>query len=40
MPKLFNVADFLKIGVIAFLFIFLANMALKKAGLSQYTTAN
>jgi hypothetical protein len=39
MPKIFNVADFIKIGVIAFAFIFIANYALKRAGLSQFTTA-
>ena len=34
--KLFNVADFVKIGVIAFAFIWLANKALDKAGMSQF----
>ena len=36
MPKIFNVADFVKIGVLAFVFIWLVNRGLTKAGLSQF----
>lgn len=36
MPKIVNVSDFLKVGVMAFLFIFLANRTLTMAGLAQY----
>lgn len=36
MPAIFNVADFIKIGVIAFVFIFAANHILAKAGLEQF----
>lgn len=36
MPAIVNVGDFIKIGVIAFLFIFAANYALTKAGLDQF----
>lgn len=36
MPKIVNVADFIKIGVIAFVFIFAANYILTKAGLEQF----
>lgn len=35
--KMFNVADFIKIGLIAFVFLFIANKALTKFGLGQYT---
>lgn len=35
MPAYVNVVDFVKIGVMAFVFILLANVALKKAGLSS-----
>lgn len=34
--KLFNVADFVKVGLMAFVFIWLANKALTSAGLSQF----
>lgn len=36
MPPIFNVADFLKIGVLAFIFVFAANRILAKAGLSDF----
>jgi hypothetical protein len=36
MPKIFNPADFVKIGVYAFAFIFIANRALDKFGMSQF----
>lgn len=36
MPALFNVADFLKIGVMAFVFVFLANRVLTASGLEQF----
>lgn len=36
MPPIFNVADFLKIGVLAFIFVFAANRVLTKAGLEQF----
>lgn len=36
MPAFLNVADFLKIGILAFLFVWLANRALTAAGLAQY----
>jgi len=36
MPAIFNVSDFLKIGIMAFLFIFAANWLLSKAGLEQF----
>jgi hypothetical protein len=37
MPAFVNPADFIKIGVIAFVFILGANYALRKAGLEQFT---
>lgn len=37
MPALVNVADFVKIGIIAFVFIFAANYALRKTGFEQFT---
>lgn len=37
MPPIVNVADFIKIGLIAFAFIWLANKGLKMAGLAAYT---
>lgn len=36
MPAIFNVADFLKIGVMAFVFVFVANRVLDKTGLGQF----
>lgn len=36
MPPIFNVSDFLKIGVMAFVFIFAANWVLTKTGLDQF----
>lgn len=36
MPSLFNPADFVKIGIMAFVFIWAANKALDKVGLSQF----
>lgn len=36
MPKILNIPDFLKVGVMAFIFITLANKALTKAGLERY----
>lgn len=32
-----DLANFVTIGLIAFLFIFVANLALRKAGLDQFT---
>lgn len=36
MPAFFNLVDFLKIGVLAFVFIFLVNRVLTASGLAQY----
>jgi len=36
MPAIVNISDFIKVGVMAFVFIFAANRLLEKAGLSQY----
>lgn len=36
MPAYVNVADIVKIGVLAFVFIKLANFALGKAGLDRF----
>lgn len=36
MPAIVNVSDFIKVGVMAFVFIYAANRLLEKAGLSQY----
>jgi hypothetical protein len=36
MPPIVNVADFLKIAVIAYVFIFIVNKGLAKIGASQY----
>lgn len=36
MPEIFNLADFLKIGVMAFVFIFIANRVLARTGLDAY----
>ena len=36
MPPIVNVADFVKIGVIAFVFIWLVNKGLAKIGAQQY----
>lgn len=36
MPEIFNVADFLKIGIMAFVFIFIANRILARTGLEAY----
>lgn len=36
MPAIVNVADFIKIGVIAYVFIWLVNKGLAKIGASQY----
>ena len=38
--KLFNVGDFVAIGLLAFIFIWAANWGLKKAGMGQYATTN
>lgn len=35
LPKYFNVVDFVKIGIIALAFIFIANYALGKIGLTN-----
>lgn len=35
MPSFVNVTDFVKIGLIAFVFIALANIGLRKAGLAS-----
>lgn len=36
LPPIVNVGDFIKVGLIAFLFIWAANYALGKAGLDQF----
>jgi len=36
MPAIVNISDFIKVGVMAFVFIFAANRLLEKAGLAQY----
>lgn len=36
MPPIVNLVDFVKIGVIAFVFIKLVNVGLAKAGAPQY----
>jgi hypothetical protein len=36
MKAIFNPSDFIKVGLMAFVFIWLANMGLKSAGLTQY----
>jgi hypothetical protein len=36
MPTFINVADFLKIGILAFVFVFVANRILEKTGLGQF----
>jgi hypothetical protein len=36
MKAVLNVADFVKIGLMAFIFIWLMNQALSAAGLSSY----
>lgn len=36
MPAIVNVADFVKIGVIAFVFIWLVNKGLAQIGADQY----
>lgn len=36
MPKYVNIPDTFKIGVMAFAFIWLANLGLKKLGMEKY----
>lgn len=36
MPAIFNPADIVKIGVIAFIVIYFASKSLRKAGLDEY----
>ena len=36
MPAIFNLADFLKIGILAFVFVFVANRVLEKTGLGAF----
>jgi len=36
--KMVNVADFVKIGIMAYAFIWIANRGLDKVGLSQFRT--
>lgn len=36
MPAMFNVADFLKVGIMAFVFIYIANRALTAGGFEQF----
>jgi hypothetical protein len=36
MPAIVNVTDFIKIALISYAFIFAANKALEKVGMSQY----
>jgi hypothetical protein len=36
MPAYVNIKDFIKVGIIAFVFIFGMNYALTKAGLEQF----
>lgn len=38
MPKIVNLADFLKVGLMAYAFIWIANRGLDRVGLSEYTT--
>lgn len=38
MPPIVNVADFFKIGVLAFLFIYFANSVLRSIGRPNLTT--
>lgn len=38
MPKIVNLPDFIKVGLMAYLFVFLANRGLDKIGLSEFTT--
>lgn len=37
MPGYFNVADFVKIGIMAIVFIWLVNKGLNKVGLENFT---
>lgn len=37
LPGYFNVADFVKIGIITLLFVFLANYGLSKVGMNQFS---
>jgi hypothetical protein len=39
MKELLNLPDFVKIGLMAFIFIWLANYGLTAAGLGNYTTS-
>ena len=36
MPAIVNLGDFIKVGVIAFVFIFAVNYALDKVGIPQF----
>lgn len=36
MPSFLNVADFVKVGILAFIFIFFANKILDKFNLSEF----
>lgn len=36
MPKIVNVADFIKVGLMAYAFIWIANRGLDKVGLGQF----
>ncbi len=36
MPEIVNVTDFLKVGIMAFVFIFIANRILARTGFEAY----
>ena len=40
MPKICNFADFLKVGLMAYAFIWLANRGMDRIGLAEFNTKN
>lgn len=36
MPAFLNIPDLIKVGVLAFIFVFVANRVLEKTGLGQF----
>lgn len=40
MPKIVNLPDFLKVGIMAYAFIWLANRGLDRVGMAEFTTKN
>jgi hypothetical protein len=38
MPKLVNLPDFIKVGLMAYAFIWIANRGLDRVGLSEFMT--